>query len=191
MATQEAATTGKKVWVAILMLVVAAGIAYSQMKKVTPSAAVNNGVTSEFGGRGPGGPGGDDKSREERMTAMRKEVGITAEQEKQIEAVRDKIRESGDWSQMREEMNKILTPEQQKKMEAQREKMRGQFQAARAEREAKMKSAMSDEEFKRYQERREQRRAQRGGNRGGGSAGAPQAPTRSESPSQSSTEGAA
>lgn len=136
--------------IAAALLTVAGGLAYTNMKKYTPGPAINN------------GHGGDEIAPSQRadFQMMATAARITPEQQKKIA----ELREKGDFRQMRTQVADILTSEQ-------RRAMREQFASRRAERDAKMKAAMGDAEYKRYQEKRNQRwgqggqRGPRGGNR--------------------------
>lgn len=137
-----AAGSSKKGTVAVLLILVAGGLTYAQMRKITPGASINNGHTGEdFGRRG--------QDRDQRFQQMARQANITPEQQKQIREVAEK----GDWQEMRTRMQDILTTEQ-------REKMRERREMFRTQQDNKMRTMMNPTEFKRYQEKQDERRGQ-------------------------------
>jgi Spy/CpxP family protein refolding chaperone len=142
-----------KIFLVIVLLIIAGAYGYSKMRKVTPGAVANNGNTGDF----------NPQQRREQIAEVAKEANITPEQQKKIDAVRAEVQKSGDWRQMRTAMQDILTTEQ-------RTKIRQSMQSRMQQRDAKMKAAMSPDEYKRYQDKRRERFAGRGG-RGGGRRG--------------------
>lgn len=151
----------KKGAVAALLILVAGGLTYAQMKKMTPGPEINNGHDGEDFG----------PPRQERavLQEIAREAKITPQQQKQLE----QLRERGDWREMREKVNDILTSEQ---LQVAREQMRERFQQRRAQRDARMRAALGPEEFKRYQEKRDERFRNRGGRGRGGGPGGGRAP---------------
>jgi len=165
-----------RILVAIVLFAVAGTYGYSKYAKLRPGPEINNGVTGDF--ERPTAA-----QREERREEWSKEIGITPEQQKQMDEIREKA--DGDWRQMREGMEKVLT-------EDQRAKIRSGFEARRAQRDQQMRASMSGADFEAYQKRREEMRQRwqqnggGGGRRGGGRAGDGGGGSRGPSQSQSS-----
>lgn len=115
----------------------------------------NNGHTGEF----------DGPSEVAQRDAMRRGAeqyaGVTQEQSQILEAARQKAMETGNFREVFRETSGTLTREQ-------REKLREFGRAQRTQREQRMKAAMTEQEWGRYQEKRRERRGQwAGGGRGG------------------------
>lgn len=152
------ASNKQKAALAVGLLLVAGGLAYSRMQKFTPSAAINNGTTEDWGG----------PAQQAEFKEMAKQANITPEQQKKL----DTAREKGDWGAMRD----ILTTDQ-------RTMMFQQFRQRRAAQDQKMKAALGSQ-YDRYQQKRQELRGRwgggaggRGGNRpGGGGQGGPGGP---------------
>lgn len=139
----------KKAGIAIALLLVAGGIAYSRMQKLTPGPAINNGVSSDFGG----------PEMQADFKKVAEEAKITPEQQKKMEEFRDK----GDFRQAMD----VMTTDQ-------RQIMFQQFRSRRQQQETKMQAALGDQ-YQRYQEKRQEQRGRYGGGggRGGGGQGGP------------------
>ncbi|MGI8905200.1 MAG: hypothetical protein ACR2IE_01775 [Candidatus Sumerlaeaceae bacterium] len=132
-------SNAKKAGIAIALILIAGGLAYSRMQKYLPGPEINNGVSSDF--EGP--------SRAE-FHELAKKANITPEQQKKIEEAREK----GDFRSIMD----VLTTDQRQMIGQERSKRR-------AAQETKMKSALGDD-YDKYQQKRQ---AQRGGwGRGGG-----------------------
>ena len=132
----------KKAGIAIALLIVAGGLAYSRMQKFTPGPAINNGMADDFGG----------PDQRAQFQEVAKEAKITPEQQKKLDEARDK----GDWGQMRD----ILTTDQ-------RQIVFQKMRAGRTKQDTKMKAALGSN-YDRYQEKRRESRGGRGGPGGGG-----------------------
>jgi hypothetical protein len=148
-------SNGKKIAIAVVLLAVAGGFAYSRMQKLTPTAAINNGQSEDI-----------DPRQQADFKQIQEAAHITSEQQKKIDAAR----ESGDFRAMRD----ILTTDQRKIVQEQFQSRRAEMAARRAAQETKAKSALGEEQYKRYQEKRQEARNRwgGGGNRqGGGNSG--------------------
>lgn len=158
-----------KVVAAIAMLTGAGYLAIGGYQKVQPNSAINNGNTGD-GPMNGGGPEGR-PNWEQMQRENAKALGLTAQQEAELQKAREVARETGDWSAIREASNRILTPDQQRKEEELREKRQAERQARQAEREKKMKAMLSESDQKALQERFQRRGGGPGGRRGGGPGG--------------------
>lgn len=129
-----------------LLVVLLAGSGYygfSKYQELTPSAAINNGVSSEFGSSRRGG--GDDASRQNQFKEL---AGLTPEQEKAMRKLRKSGVEGRDrWTSM----SAILTPEQRTRMQA----------TMQERRDRGAKAALSPTDFAKYSQKRDQMRANR------------------------------
>ena len=163
--------TTAKVIVSVVLIVAAIGWTAYRSRTIITGGSANNGVTGEF-----------DQGNRERFQAMAEEaaryVGLSAEQRAQLEKAREQAMASGDWSSMREITSGILTQEQQVKMREFRDLQRQQRMAERAKQDARLKASMTEEEWKRYEEKRAERRRQFGGMPTGGRPGGGPGPRR-------------
>jgi hypothetical protein len=143
-------SNGKKVAIAVVLLALAGGFAYSRMQKLTPSAAINNGQSEDY-----------DPAQQADFKKIAEAAKITPEQQKKL----DTARENRDFGAMRD----ILTTDQRKIMAEQFQARRAGQAARRAAQETKAKAALGEEQYKRYQEKRQEMRSRwGGGQRGGG-----------------------
>lgn len=159
MASQKA-----KIAAAAVLLTVAGIYAYQSYTRLQPSPAINNGATGEGPGRG-----GTPQQREAMMKEMAAAVGITPEQQKQLDAIREKAMAEGNPMAMMTSGAAVLTPEQ-------REKTRDFFRQQMEKRDAKAKASMSAEEYDRYREKRREMFSRWGGPGGAGRPGGANAP---------------
>lgn len=153
-------TTAKAI-IALLLIVGAIGWTAYRSRTIMTGGSANNGVTGEF-------PGEDRERFRTMAEEAAKHAGLTAEQRSRLEKAREQAMQSGDWASLREITSGILTQEQQQKMREFREQQRQQRMAERAKQDARLKASMTEEEWKRYEEKRAERRRQFGGRGPGG-----------------------
>jgi hypothetical protein len=132
----------------IVCLTASSYYGYSKYKIITPSAAINNGVSSEM--RGPGERGErrrDGEPNEARRQQFAKALNLTAEQQEAMRKMREQGVEGRDrWTSMAA----ILTPQQRAQMDAMRQERRDRG----------AKAALSGTDFEKYRAKRDQMRAQ-------------------------------
>ncbi len=190
--------SGVKLLVAVLLIISGLGWTFYRVNKVRPGAVANNGMTDEIAFTPPS-PEEMEKMRKEMYAYanitpdQRKQLEELYEKARQEWERRraestapQQMREGGGRRggpvgppmggmgmrlprELQQELDKIVSQEQQNKM---REFVRQRFQQERAKREAKLKAALGEEEFQRYQEKRRERFAGRFGGSGRGGPGA-------------------
>jgi hypothetical protein len=148
-----------KILTVTVLLMSACGYGVWKYRSLQPSPAINNGVTSEFGGP---------RSESERKNFQEQAAAyadITPDQMKKLEEMRKQFQEGRARGGPREgltSMAQVLTPDQRVKM----------FEFFRSQRDASAKKAMSPQQYDAYKAKREQMRDRwrnfgGGGNRGG------------------------
>lgn len=143
----------------VIALLIAAGVlAYGNIKKAQPSSAINNGHSDDF----------NPQEHQAERRQMARELNLTPEQQKKIEELRANAEQSTDprsrFRAMGMGFRDVLTTEQRTKIQEMR-------QAQRAQRDAKTKTVLGEEQFKKYQELQRARWGGRGGRGGRGGPG--------------------
>lgn len=158
-----------------LKLAEATGTEYKVFPKLDPIEEGGGSAMPSFPGGGPdgpggpggpGGPSGPSKGKggghsgaggmsadriKERNAALFKEIELTEDQSKKVDAILEK--------QLADTMAILGGP---------REEMRGKFTALREQYDAQFKAVLDEEQFEAYKKARDAARGNRGGNRGGG-----------------------
>jgi len=153
-----------KLAVVIIMLIAAGAYALFKARSLKPAPSINNGVASDFQEM----PTTEEQQKLFQQATVAAEM--TPDQLKQIDEAR-KI----DWTnpdqrqQALDKMDKVMS----QLSDDQKQKMRDTMRSGQASRQAKMKAALGDDEYKRYQERRREQWAGRGPRGGGAGGGRP------------------
>jgi hypothetical protein len=167
---------------AILVIVAAGGWTFHRVRSAQPGAVANNGVADEFQGPTPEG-----MKKEFQQAASYAELSTT--QTQKLEELQGKMqamwqgrrddgrhdemttaqREAmrGQFQAMRQQMQDIRQQYDQVMTQEQQGKFRAAMNEQRSKRETKLKAALSEADYKRYQERRRGGRGGPGGGRGG------------------------
>lgn len=151
--------TRGKAAVLVACLMASSYYGYSKYKSITPSPAINNGVSSDMMVRRPDGERRrDGQPDEQRRQQFAKALNLTPEQQEAMRKLREQGVEGRDrWSSM----SAILTPQQRAQMDAMRDERRDRG----------AKAALSPGDFEKYKAKRNQMRAQGRGFRGPGGGG--------------------